>query len=43
MVDLEVSPPIIAPLWLKTAVVNLFHVFNDLNAKEIASWHAFRV
>lgn len=43
MVDLEVPTPIIAPLWLKTPVVNLFHVFNDLNAKEIASWHAFRV
>ena len=40
MVDLKQTAPIIAAL---RPTGHFFHNFNDLNAKETASWHAFRV
>ncbi len=43
MVDLKQTAPIIPGLRPTGLSGNFFHNFNDLNAKETASWHAFRV
>jgi len=43
MVDLMQTAPIIAALQPNGLTGYFFLYFNDLNAKETASWHAFRV
>ncbi|PPR09641.1 MAG: hypothetical protein CFH41_02345 [Alphaproteobacteria bacterium MarineAlpha11_Bin1] len=43
MVDLRRLDPIIAALRPNGLIGILFHFFNDLNARETASWHAFQV
>ena len=42
MVDLTLFAPILRALWSK-ARTNFLLFFKDLNAEEMASWHAFRV
>jgi hypothetical protein len=43
MVDLKFIPPILPALRPKATTGNFIHIFNDLNAKEKASWHAYQV
>ena len=43
MVDLTLFAPIIRALWSKARTGNFLLFFKDLNAEEMASWHAFRV
>jgi hypothetical protein len=42
MVDLKLSAPILSALRSNAATGNFIHIFKDLNAKEKASWHAYR-
>ena len=43
MVDLALSTPIIRALRSEAQTGNFLLFFKDLNAEEMASWHAFRV
>jgi hypothetical protein len=43
MVDLTLFAPILPALRSNVVTGNFIHIFKDLNAKETASWHAYRV